>query len=82
MILERASQASGLPISTITGRQRTTDVCMVRWAIMDVLRAQGMSLSAIGRLLHRDHSTVISGLRRADGLSGHEKFSEIRSSIA
>jgi chromosomal replication initiation ATPase DnaA len=35
---------------------------------MLVLRARGLSLPAIGRLLHRDHSTVFSGLERAEKL--------------
>ena len=37
-----------------------------RWAVMKALSFRGSSRSSIGRLLGKDHSTVIHGIRRAE----------------
>lgn len=37
-----------------------------RWCVMKALRDRGASTVAIGRHLHRDHSTIVYGLRQAD----------------
>ncbi len=67
-VIERAASATGFDAALITGPGRWEILCEIRFAIMLVLRARGLSLPAIGRLLHRDHSTVFSGLERAEKL--------------
>jgi chromosomal replication initiation ATPase DnaA len=47
----------------LIGRNRTPAVSRRRRLAMWLLRHQGHSLKAIGRILERDHSTVIHGLR-------------------
>ena len=77
-----ASQATGIPIEDITGRNRFPRTCYARFVIMEQLRAKGLSLATIGRLLNRHHSTVLIGLRQAKALRGTPTFDKIRSSIA
>ena len=47
----------------LIGRNRTPAVSRRRRLAMWLLRQRGYSLKAIGRILERDHSTVIHGLR-------------------
>lgn len=82
MILERASKATGYSVADITGPCRVQHLCWVRFAVMEALRAKGLSLPSIGRIIHRHHATVLNGLRQAESLRGHPGFDEIRSAIA
>ena len=82
MTLEHASRATGISISDITGPCRVRHLCWTRYAVMEVMRAKGLSLGTIGRLLKRDHSTVCKGLRQAEKLRGQADFDSIRSAIA
>ncbi|KKW92664.1 helix-turn-helix domain-containing protein [Sphingobium chungbukense] len=79
--LDRAAQATGIPIADLRGPSRTRHVCWTRFAIMEAMRARGMSTPAIGRLFHRDHTTIVSGLRQAEKLRGNPAFENIRSAI-
>lgn len=82
MILERASAATGYSIAEITGRCRLRHVSWVRLAVIAELRAKGLSLPSIGRLLRRHHTTILFGLRQVEALRDHPEFNEIRSAIA
>lgn len=64
--IERAAVATGFKIHDLRGPERTTALCRARFAIMFAMRAHGLSLASIGHALHRHHTTVLSGLRRAD----------------
>lgn len=55
----------GMTAADLIGPSRLRRVCIVRWRAMRVLRDHGRSLSSIGRILNRDHTTVLHGLRRA-----------------
>lgn len=78
----RAAKVSGIPAADIIGRRKTPDACLARYAVMDALRAKGLSLPSIGRLVHRHHTTVLDGLRQANTLRGNPGFQIIRSAIA
>ena len=82
LIIERAAEVSGYPVSVLRGPARDRPICMVRWAVMANLRARGLSLPTIGRLLNRDHTTVISGLERADRLRRDPSFTHILEALA
>ena len=56
-VAEVAGKA-GLTVSDVLGRSRVRHVVKVRQRAMCRLYAEGWSLSAIGRLFDRDHSTV------------------------
>lgn len=82
LIIERAAEVSGYPVAVLRGPARDRSICMVRWAVMATLRARGLSLPTIGRLLNRDHTTVISGLNRAEWLRRDTSFSSLLEAIA
>lgn len=64
-LVAQIARQYGLTASDLIGPSRVRSVCIVRWRAMKALRDKGRSLSSIGRLLRRDHTTVIHGLRRA-----------------
>lgn len=75
--LERASIATGVPVAVLRGRCARRDLCMIRWAAMAAMRSRGLSLPTIGRIMHRDHGTVHSGLRRAEAMRSVPGFAEL-----
>lgn len=50
----------------LIGDNRFVEMTRPRMALYKVYRDRGMSLTQIGRYLKRDHSTVLSGLRRIE----------------
>lgn len=82
LIIERAAEISGYSVSVLRGPARDRPICMVRWAIMAILRARGLSLATIGRLLNRHHTSILSGLERADRLRRDPSFSSLVEALA
>ncbi|WP_311271063.1 helix-turn-helix domain-containing protein [Sphingobium sp. WCS2017Hpa-17] len=82
LIIERAAEISGYPVSILRGPARDRPICMVRWAIMAILRARGLSLATIGRLLNRHHTSVISGLERVERLRRDPAFTGLLEALA
>ena len=64
--IERASALSGVPVWILRSDCRLRGLCLVRFAAMSAMRRKGMTLPAIGQAMRRDHSTVLSGIRKAD----------------
>lgn len=62
--LRNAAQAYGVSERDITGPGRTRHVCQARYAVMSALDDCGWSSVRIGKLLNRDHTTVLHGLNR------------------
>lgn len=54
----------GFTLDELRGRRRTASLAMARNHLYAACRARGLSLPEIGRLTDRDHTTVMSGLRR------------------
>lgn len=48
----------------ILGESRTRSIAQARQVVFYRLHTSGFSLSQIGRLLQRDHSTVLHGVRK------------------
>lgn len=63
-ILDRVSSASGYPVEQIQSRDRYGRIVDARQAAAILMREIGCSKSEIGRVLGRDHSTIVSLLRR------------------
>lgn len=55
----------GVPLRQVLSRDKGQFAVQARWAAMLAMRWSGLSYPSIGQILHRDHSTVIHGLRRA-----------------
>ncbi len=68
-IIEAASRAFQVPVQVIKSDIRSAPACAPRFAAMKLMREERcLSYPVIGRLLDRDHSTVMSGIRRANEL--------------
>lgn len=53
-------------VQAITGPNRNRELCTVRHHAMWLIREEtALSLPQIGRLFNRDHTTILSALRRA-----------------
>lgn len=59
-VIERVAQLYKITPSDIRGHQRNRHFVEARWVCAEVLRSQnGLSYPAIGRLLNRDHTTIM-----------------------
>ncbi len=79
-MLSLAAYRTGFSPADIKGDGRSRELCRARWAIMWAARkVTGHSTAVIGRALgSRDHTTVLSGLKRAASLREiHPPFREL-----
>lgn len=64
-VLNEVSAETGVPVRAITGPSRTPEVVAAREKASVRLHALGMSFAAIGRVLRKDHTTVLAHIRKA-----------------
>lgn len=80
--LDRAHNVTGYPAPVLRGPYRLPEICRARFAVMAAMRKRGLSLEQIGRVLHRHHTTVLTGLRRADEIAACDpRFIELVEAI-
>jgi DNA-binding CsgD family transcriptional regulator len=60
---------------------RNRPLVHARWAFMVAMHRRGASLPRIGRLLDRDHTTVMYGLRKAAALRGKPEFETLLAKV-
>ncbi len=63
-VLNIVSDVSGIPVEDIVSKSRKKEVATLRHAVSFLLRKQGLTTSAIGKIINRDHATVICGSRK------------------
>lgn len=68
MMFHLAQQLFGVHERDITGSARFRFVLNARFAVVKALHMRGWSYTEIGRLLDRDHSTIINACRKAQKL--------------
>lgn len=61
-IVREVSAATGISTAEIYGRSRIGKIAQARQIVMYLCREKGMTLTQIGNLLHRDHTTVMAGI--------------------
>lgn len=76
-----------LPMEDLMGRRRTKTIALARQTAMYLLRSVGLSLSEIGAVFSRDHTTVLHGIaqvqqRIADDARFAVAFRALRDSLA
>ena len=66
-VLEATAETFGLKVADLTGTSRTSVTVAARQAAMLILRdyIPWLSLQEIGRILQRDHTTIIYGVQAA-----------------
>jgi hypothetical protein len=65
--MESIAAAAGVTLEELRGPSRHREVVELRRQLAVHLRSRGWSLTTIGRLLNRDHSTVVHLLRSRSG---------------
>ena len=69
LVARGVAMRHGFTFDRIKGRERTKSASLARCAVVVALRVQlAMSYPEIGRLLNRDHTTILSLYRRASAL--------------
>ena len=64
-IMVEVAEEYGVTVYQLTSPSRSKHVVKPRWEVMRRLRDElDLTLDAIGRVVHRDHSTVIYGLSK------------------
>lgn len=64
-IIRATTRFTGTSESELTGNCKQRDLCAARWIVMIIARNEGHSLTQIGRVLGKDHSTISYGCERA-----------------
>lgn len=65
-IVQRCAELFLVAPRDLTGRYRFDFVMRARFALYLALRLQGRSYPNIGKIVDRDHSTVMNGVKRAE----------------
>jgi hypothetical protein len=64
-VVERVAGERGISLAELRSTSRSPRLVRARWAAMTAARSEtDASLPQIGRILNRDHTTVLHGLRR------------------
>lgn len=63
-IIAAVAARHGVPVKDVLSNSRFMEHVRPRWEIMRHIRDRGIGLSRIARLLDRDHTTVINGLKK------------------
>jgi chromosomal replication initiation ATPase DnaA len=66
IIIERAAAAFGVTPEALIGPRRFARLAPPRQACAWALRQIGLTLMEIGEILHRDHTTIIASIARAE----------------
>lgn len=75
-LVESLAQETGIPVDCIMSRSHDPQVVAVRHRLWVMLHDSGLSIGAIGKVLGRDHTTILYGLRKALGAEYHARVQE------
>lgn len=70
--VDAVAAATGLPARLIYGHDRRRNIVAARHLVFYAAHRSGISLSAIGRAMNRDHTTVMSGVRNEAARRGEK----------
>lgn len=62
-IAEEVSDATGIPTAVITGDSRVRHIAHARQLVYYIAHRAGFSLTEIGMVFRRDHTTILHGIR-------------------
>lgn len=66
-LLDRVCLSHGVPVSAVVGRDRGPTVSRARHELWSLLHGTwGLGLAEIGRLVERDHTTIMCALRERE----------------
>lgn len=70
VVLDTVGALLGYTRADLYGTGRSGGVALARQIVMYLLRAEGLSFPEIGKVLRRDHTTVMAGCKRIEMLLG------------
>ncbi len=62
-LISELSEATGYSIDQLIGASQTHDLSRARMLGYSICRSRGYTLQQIAKAFHRDHTTIIHGLR-------------------
>ena len=65
-VIAAGARMFDLSIDDVRGDARYAYLCRARFALYKALHLRGASKALIGKWMHRNHASVIHGIRRAD----------------
>lgn len=65
-LLERVCDRFGISMAELLSRDRHSNIAAARAVAAWLLREHGLSFPVIGRVLRRDHSTVLVAVRKVE----------------
>ena len=78
LLISRASELSGIPVSALTGSTRGKgNISLWRMVVWWVLRSEGATFQEVGDYFHRSHSAVVHGVSRIDSAKNDIKLKDI-----
>lgn len=77
-LIEQAAQLFGVSVHRLTSDFRDEPLPLMRMLIAQHLREKGMGYNAIGRMLNRDHATIITGIRKLEVRRHYPKANEVQ----
>lgn len=63
--IDAIAQEHGYTVEDILGYSRPKELVKVRRLCVTMLRDKGHSTLAIGRIMHRDHSSIVNSLQKS-----------------
>ena len=68
-LIEAATAFWGLEKDDLTGKSKKPEVCWPRFVCCWILRQKGLSDTAIGKALNREHSTIVNAIKQFKALT-------------
>lgn len=75
--LKIAAMEAGARVDQLKQDWRDKPLVHARWAYMTAMHRKGASLGRIGRILGRDHTTVLYGIKQAERLMDKPEFAAL-----
>lgn len=76
-IVNAVADATSIPPHIIYGRKKTKKINEARQLVYFLAHRSGMSLSDIGRAMHRDHSTIMHGVQREQSRRNAQAYPQV-----
>lgn len=67
-VVERVCSEFGVTREELRGSGTKRELVTARWIAMTMLRERGLSYHSVGRLINRDHSSIMHGVNRLPDL--------------
>jgi len=71
--IDAIAELHGYTLEDILGRSKLKPLVEVRWKCVVWMRGKGYSTTEIGRIMNRDHSTIVHSLQKMAAIAEMEE---------